>query len=187
MKRNFITSKLISSKKVIVGTKSRILELEENIKRIQGIDNYVKAIVELFKVISPILDQGGFIEEISKLERRSKGKYAKQIEALHSLHYQLYNSGRDIYGMNRTKNGEEVTADKVFLGNCYGIWTITAAFLLENEKKLKSDAFILPDYKDDSGNPASVWYQINNLQCKSLVKHETMMIIRNIEIIKKVF
>jgi len=43
---------------------------------------------------------------------------------LTALQIRFRNAGRDEYGMNRTKKGEVVTTNKVFLGNIYGLFTL---------------------------------------------------------------
>jgi hypothetical protein len=160
-------------------------ELEEKIKNIDAMDNKVEAIVQLFQVISPIQDAGGFSQQIFEMKKRNRnGKLNQKIEALEVLQLHVRNAGRSEYGINRTAEGEEVTADKVYLGNIFGLWTKSAAYWLQEREKLESN--FRPDVSKDPQHPVSTWYLINDHQAGGFVKSHTEGILEQISILKAV-
>lgn len=86
--------------------------------------NTLDTLVRFFNLISLWHDRG--LERIVA-ELRDFEKYAVLIRTLETLALHFRNAGRDQYGWNRTGRGETVTADKVFLGNIFGLWTKTVA------------------------------------------------------------
>ena len=56
-------------------------------------------------------------------EANVNGKYDDVFNHLTALQLHFRNAGRNEYGWNRTKKGEMVTPDKVFLGNIFGLFT----------------------------------------------------------------
>lgn len=182
-KVSLFSSPFFSSKKTIEKIQPQLKELEAEIKAIEAMDNKVEAIVKLFQVISPIQDAGGFSQEIFDLKKHNRsGKLNSQIEALGVLQAHFYNAGRSEYGINRTAKGEEVTNEKVFLGNVFGIWTKTADYWLN--EKLKLEKTFRPDVSKDPENPVSEWYLINDYQCGSFVKSHTDGILKQIKVLK---
>ncbi|MFA5024513.1 MAG: hypothetical protein WC523_06190 [Patescibacteria group bacterium] len=183
-KANFFAGLFFNPKKVIANIQPRIQELEKEIKSIEAMDNKVEAIVRLFQIISPLQDAGGFSQEIFELRKHDNVKFGQQIEALSVLQKHFSNAGRSEYGINRTKKGEEVNAEKVYLGNVFGIWTKTAAYWLEKKEELKKT--LRPDVSKNPGNPISNWYLINDYQCGGFVKSHTDGILEQIAILKAV-
>jgi len=184
-KVNFFTGLFFSSKRVIENIQPKIQSLEEEMKKIDGMDNKVEAIVRLFQVISPIQDAGGFSQEIFDLKKHNRnGKLNVQIEALGVLQAHFHNAGRSEYGINRTAKGEEVTTEKVFLGNVFGLWTKTAAYWLSEKSKLEQT--FRPDVSKNPEKPASNWYLINDYQCGGFVKSHTDGILEQIALLKAV-
>ena len=172
-----------SSKKTIERIQPQLKALEAEMKVIEAMDNKVEAIVKLFQVISPIQDAGGFSQEIFNLKKHNRsGKFNSQIEALGVLQAHFHKAGRSEYGMNRTAKGEEVTTEKVFLGNVFGLWTKTAAYWLGEKSKLEKT--FRPDVSKDPENPASNWYLINDYQCGGFVKSHTDGILEQIKVLK---
>ena len=152
-------------------------------KMIGAMENKVEALVGLFKVISPLQDQGGFSEELWELKRKNRrGKYDRQVEALGSLQAYIRNAGRSLYGMNRTVKGEEVTAEKVFLGNVYGLWTCTAAYWLKERPRLEKS--LRHDLVRNSEEVISDWYLINDYQCGNFLRMHVEGILEQIQILK---
>lgn len=155
-----------SSKRVTENIKPKLNELEEEMKKIDAMDNKVEAIVRLFQVISPIQDAGGFSQEMFKLNKHNRrGRLNNQVKALEALQTHFHNAGRSEYGINRTMKGEEVTAEKVYLGNIHGLWTKTAAYWLSK----KSD---------------SAWHLINDCQCGDFVESHVEGILKQIAVLK---
>ena len=183
-KANFFATLFFNSKKVIINIQSRIQVLEKEIKSIELMDNKVEAIVRLFQVISPIEDAGGFSQEIFDLSRHDNGKFSQQIEALLVMQKHFYLAGRSEYGINRTKKGEEVNADKVYLGDIFGIETKTATYWLGKKEELQKT--LRPDVSKNPENPISTWYIINDHQCGGFVKSHTDGILAQIAILKAV-
>lgn len=160
--------------------------LEKEMEEINKMENKVEAIVRLFKVISPIQDKGGFSQTITKLQEKNYGQLDELISAFGVLQTHFKNAGRDEYGINRTKEGEEVTLEKVFLGNVFGIWTKSASYWLSNQKQFEiEDSGVTP--KAESGKEyISTWYCINDYQAGNFVKSHTTGILEQISVIKKV-
>ncbi len=184
-KVNFFTNLFFGSRKTIENIQPKLQKLEEEIKKIDAMENKVEAIVHLFQVISPIQDAGGFSQEIFKLKKRNRrGKLSSQIEALGILQVHFCNAGRSEFGINRTIKGEEVTAEKVFLGNVFGLWTKTAAYWLSKKSELEKT--LRPDVSKNSEKPASNWYLINDYQCGGFVESHTKGILEQIAVLKAV-
>lgn len=160
--------------------------LQKEMQEISKMDNKVEAIIRLFKVISPLHDKGGFSQTICKLQKKNYGQLDQIISALEVLQKHFENAGRDEYGINRTKAGEEVTSAKVFLGNVFGLWTYPASFWLENQKVFETeDSGTTP--KPGCGREyISVWYCINDYQAGEFVKSHTEGILKQIAVLKKV-
>lgn len=158
--------------------------LQKEMLEISKMDNKVEAIVRLFKIISPIQDRGGFSQTICKLQEKNYGQLDQIISALQVLQNHFKNAGRELYGFNRTKKGEEVTPAKVFLGDVFGIWTKSASYWLANQEECKKR--LRPDVSTDPNNPVSTWYLINEYQAGSFVKSHTSGISEQISILKKV-
>lgn len=182
MTANLFTNPFVSSKKIIRNIQTRLLSLEEELKRINAMDNKVESIVCLFKVISPIQDADGFKQEISVLKKRNRrGKLNVKIAALETIQVHIYNAGRSEFGINRTAKGEEVTTEKVFLGNVFGIWTKPAVYWLDNKPELEKE--LRPDVSRDTENPVSNWYLINSY-CDNFVKSHVDGILQQIKVLK---
>jgi hypothetical protein len=160
-----------------------LIYLEKEMIEISKMENKVLGIIRLFKVISPIQDKGGFSQTIGKLQEKNVGDLDQIISALKVLQIHFERAGRCDSGINRTKVGEEITAEKVFLGDIYGIWTKTASYWLTNQEKCKQDKHY--DASKDKDNPISIWYLINDYQAGGFVKSHTDGILAQIAILKK--
>lgn len=139
-------------------------------------DNDIERIVLLFQTMSPLhdLEKELFDEVLPTLIRKrlfmSKSAFEKRrklYDELIILRNCLRNMGRDYYGMNRTKSGEEVLYEHVYLGDVFGVWTKPAHYWLKNKEKLMND--LRPDISKDPNNPVTTWYLINTYQAKSFV------------------
>lgn len=184
MKKVNLFSGLFSSKRVIESIQPKIQNLEKEMREIDAMENKVEAIVKLFQIISPIQDAGGFRWEIFYLKKRNRnGKLNSQIEALEVLQAHFHNAGRSEYGINRTAKGEDVTTEKVFLGNVFGLWTKTAAYWLSEKSRLEKT--FRPDVSGRE-KPVSNWYLINDYQCGGFVKSHTDGILEQIKVLKAV-
>lgn len=182
-KVNFLSGLFISPKKTLKRVESKIGNLDKKIGIIDKMDNKVEAIVELFRVLSPICDKDGLNQEIEDLNRCNwNGKYNKKLEALINLQAHFENAGRDPNGINRTSKGEEVTADKVFLGNIFGLTTKPASYWLANKAKLEKS--LRPDASENPKYPISNWYLINDYHYAGIIESHTKSIVEQIKLLK---
>lgn len=106
----------------------QLQELRKQMIEVSSMNNKVESIIRLFQVISPLEDAGGFIETINKLKSKKKRL------ALTIIQEHITKAGRRPYGKNRTRKGEQVTADNVFLGDINGIWTKPASYWLARQE-----------------------------------------------------
>lgn len=183
-KGNLFTRLFFNSKKVITKLHPILDELEKEIKAIEAMNNKVEAMVKLFQVTSPLQDAGGFSQEIFLLNKYASKKMRNEIEALQILQIHLRRAGRDEYGINRTKPGEMVTADKVYLGNVFGLWTKAASYWLSQKERLEKE--LRPDVSKDSKKPVSTWYLINDYQAGDFVKSHTNSMLQQISVLKTI-
>lgn len=179
-----VKANLFPVTKDLKNIQAEISNLKKEMNEILKMDNKVMAIIHLFQVISPLQDKGGFSQTIFKLREKNYGQLDQTISALEVLQMHFKNAGRNRFGINRTEPGEEVTAAKVFLGDVFGIWTISAAYCLQNQKKLKET--LRRDVSKDPQNPVSTWYLINDYQAGGFVKSHTDGILKQIAVIEKV-
>ena len=85
-------------------------------------------IVYFFNTVSLWHDRG--IRDMIETFRAANagGQYDIVIQRLEILELHFKNAGRDNCGWNRTKPGETVTEDNVYLGDIYGLFTKTVRF-----------------------------------------------------------
>lgn len=95
-------------------------------------------LVEFFGLTSPWHDRGlhGLVAKLQQVNWR--GQYDATIEQLRQLQSLFEQSGRNPYGWNRTKPGEDVTEQNVYLGNIFGIWTFTIAHFRADQNDCKN-------------------------------------------------
>ncbi len=98
-------------------------------------DDPLSMIDRFFDSMSKWHDRG-INDLIAALEEVNYCQYDEVLEKLRILQKHFENAGRDEHGMNRTKRGETVTADRVFLGDIYGLWTRPVPFW----KQVKDEA-----------------------------------------------
>ena len=182
MKKNFFRSLFSNERKIIKSISPRIEDFEAKIKAVKAKNEKkesVEALIDLFKVISPIQDAGGFDKEIEYL--RKYGKNQDILAALVALRTHFYKAGRDLYGMNRTEVDEEITSEKIFLGNIFGLWTRRASYFLSEKKELEKTFCSEASTPD---KPVSYWEIINDYQCGKFVKSHTDGILKQIAVLK---
>lgn len=93
-------------------------------------------ILRFFDTVSRWHDRG-IGDLIAAFEEVNYGQYDEVLEKLRTLQKHFENAGRCEYGWNRTKRGETVTADKVFLGNIYGLFTHPVPFWRQRKDEKK--------------------------------------------------
>jgi hypothetical protein len=124
-------------------------------------------IVALFNLVSPWYDR---LDELRcRLNFSSDTEIGKKIE---ELFQQFENVGRCQYGWNRTKKGQIVTHDDVFLGNVYGIWTFNVAQIMgwKNEDKKITWGY-------DFGEPVNVYDIISRWQALPFIRSHSEKIV----------
>ncbi len=94
-----------------------------NLKGKEGIET----VVQFFNAVSMVEDS---LDPNTTSEIRSylQSKKKEAAEKFDNLCKHLSNAGREEFGWNRTKKGEIVTGDKVYLGNISGLFTKTVDY-----------------------------------------------------------
>jgi len=177
-KVNVVLGFFFKSKKVVANLHPKLEKLEKEVQAIDAMDNKVEAIVRLFQVLSSLHDEDGFNQEITLLSKYASRKMRNKINALQILQMHVRNAGRCEYGMNRTKKGEAVTPDKVYLGDIYGLWTKTADYWLSEKTRLEKELRL--DLSKNPEKPVSTWYLINDCQCGTFVNSHTKGILEQV-------
>lgn len=80
----------------------------------QSADDIFEYLIEYFQICSDFQDEFGAIH------------HSPDYQTMCEFNRILQNSGREKYGWNRTKKGEAVTLDNVYLGNIFGLFTHSA-------------------------------------------------------------
>lgn len=130
-------------------------------------DDFVHGIVRFFDYMSKLHDENPFQDIVRFVQQNglTNESFYKPIKEL-SLHFE--NAGRCSSGMNRTKRGEPVTADKVYLGDVFGLHTKTAEYWIQNKPRLQNDIHRAAS-KDSENNPVTTWMVIEDYQAKRFV------------------
>lgn len=92
-----------------------------------------KGIVEFFNITSPWHDSG-LGDIIAAFREVNDGQYDSIIKELATLDDQFARAGRYRFGTNRTGPGEIVTAEDVWLGNIYGLFTLPVSEWSEHRR-----------------------------------------------------
>lgn len=167
-----------AGRKILNSIEERLISIKKSLEEIDAMENKVEGIVRLFQVISPLQDENLFAEELQKLQKLGK-RFQPEIESISIMRTHFERAGRNEYGMNRTKIGEEVTPSKVYLGDVFGLWTNTASFWLERKAIAEKETRL--DVSKDPNNPVTNWYLINNYQCENFVKSHTSGMLKEIQ------
>lgn len=126
--------------KTRVKTLQGMKKLHEDLSKLgeipQGKDIYDYAI-KFFNIITKFQDNFTVNQDMFPKTSKSAGTLAKHIE----------NAGRQQYGWVRSKRGEEVTMDNLYLGDTHGIWTNTASKFY-NEKNEEVQKIIQSQLKN---------------------------------------
>lgn len=95
-------------------------------------------IVQFFDQVSAWHDRSDEIGQIIvALQEVNYGQHSELISHLETLRKHFCNAGRDRYGWNRTEKGQAVTAEKVYLGNIYGLFTHPASYWQQKKDEPK--------------------------------------------------
>lgn len=163
--------KFRTSKSVIKDLEPQLMELEAKFKNIQKENDKFSTLINLFDLMSKMEDEKSFQEELKFLEKRNNEKFETKTKALSILCLHIARCGRQKYGMNRTDYGETVTAEKVFLGDIFGIFTLSVSQCFKKEKQLKEEK--RHDLAKDSNNPPSSWDLLHDHQVAPFVRSHT--------------
>lgn len=116
--------------------KPELQQLRQTLQRASESRDPLTEIVQFFDSMSRWHDRG-IGDLIAAFEEVNYGQYDAVLEKLRTLQKHFANAGRDEYGWNRTKRGETVVADKVFLGNIYGLFTHPVPFWKQRKDEKK--------------------------------------------------
>lgn len=116
--------------------KPELQQLRQTLQRASESRDPLTEIVQFFDSMSRWHDRG-IGDLTAAFEEVNYGQYDAVLEKLRTLQKHFENAGRCEYGWNRTKCGETVTADKVFLGNIYGLFTHPVPFWKQTKDEKK--------------------------------------------------
>jgi hypothetical protein len=115
-----------------------IKTITTDIQKIENTSNKVQALVSYYQLLEFVenADHLGkaYLERLEK--RNFLGLNKKKIQIIKSF---FRNDTRDMYGVNRSKSGQMLTANDIYLGNIDGIWTKNASFWLSNKSKYEQE------------------------------------------------
>ena len=111
-------------------------QLRQTLQRASESRDPLTEIVHFFDKVSMWHDRG-ISDLTATFEKINYGQYNEVIKKLRTLQAHFINAGREPYGWNRTKHGETVTEDNVYLGNIYGLWTKTVRFWKQRKDEKK--------------------------------------------------
>ena len=121
----------------------------------------LSAITSFFSITSVWHDRG-LTDIIEMFARVNDGQYDTIIGKLTTLDHQFIKAGRSEYGWNRTKRGEEVTPDRVFLGNVYGLFTHP-----------------VPRWQEGKDEPKDSWMGLRDVNSYDVVSDQARRFIMN--------
>lgn len=164
--KKFFAYLFFNPKKEIVALLTLLKPLKDDLVRFRTVDDGVAAIVEFFNVISPVQDSDPVTATLKAFKVANwRGKYDSIIVKLEEIHTHIRNAGRDEYGWNRTRKGEMITDERVFLGNIYGLFTKTVAFWKAT--------------KDDEKGEFSGFSGMEHLNCYDVVSRQAASFIKS--------
>lgn len=116
--------------------KPEFQQLRRALQRASETRDPLTEIVHFFDTVSRWHDRG-VDDLIVAFEEANYGQYGYVLNKLRKLQEHFEYAGRCEDGWNRTKRGETVTADKVFLGNAYGLFTHPVPFWKQKKDEKK--------------------------------------------------
>lgn len=100
------------------------------------VEDPLTGIVHFFDNVSKWHDRG-IGDLIAAFERVNYGQYDKVQDELETLQGYFIRAGRDMCGWNRTKPGQTVTDDNIYLGDIFGLRTKTVRFWKQRKDEKK--------------------------------------------------
>lgn len=125
-----------SAEKLLAALMPALRELRANLRSVEFSRDPLADIIRFFNFVSPWQDRG-LRDVIAAFRDVNYGQYDDVLEKLKTLQLHFERAGRSKYGWNRTKPGETVTEDNVYLGNIFGLWTKTVRFWKERKNEPK--------------------------------------------------
>ncbi|MBP8994003.1 MAG: hypothetical protein KBG30_09345 [Bacteroidales bacterium] len=123
--KQFIRSLFSRPEKDLRKIMPELKDLKDILNVIDKKSDSLEGIVDFFAVISKWYDNMDDLDRIlQKFKKVNYGQYDDIIKQINTLQVHFLKAGRDQYGYNRTKRGENVTDDNVYLGNIYGLFTL---------------------------------------------------------------
>lgn len=180
---SFTYSFFCSPKRDYGKIKFNISFLKKEMKEIKFMPNKLRAIVRLFQVISIVENDAIFSDFLEKLKKKNYGQLDVQIKIINQLNEQ-FSRGR-VIGYNRSKNGEKVSVDNVYLPHFFSNQSHPVSFWLDKELELKKS--IRPDFSKDMENLVTEWELINSCQAGSFVQSNVEEILKNLILLEKSF
>lgn len=101
-------------------------KLDKQLQEAEAVRDPVDRLVSFFNAVSAFADTKATAVDATLATVQKASKFTEAAEALQNLQTHIRQSGREEFGWNRTKPGETVTGDNVYLGNIYGRFTLTA-------------------------------------------------------------
>lgn len=142
---------------------TRLLLLRSNLREVQKVQDPLLRLVSFLGIMAVEYDKGFPEFECDTNEIASALR-------MHVLH-----AGRALHGINRTKTGEVVTVNNVYLGNVYGLTTRPVAEWLHPSHKMP-----LP------GSTAQSAYGIVTKQAESFMESHIPSLIKLIDTLERV-
>ena len=114
------------ARNALEGLTPELDKLDKQLQQAEAVRDPVDRLVSFFNAVSAFADTKATAVAETLATVRKGSKFTETAEALQNLQAHIGQSGREEYGWNRTKTGETVTGDNVYLGNIYGRFTLTA-------------------------------------------------------------
>lgn len=168
-----IKSFFANPEKKFITLKDEFQELRAVLEQVQESDDSCIEIVDFFDSVSKWHDRG--VEDfINAFDRVNYGQYDEVLKNLQILQSHFVKAGRTEFGWNRTRHGETVTADKVFLGNIYGLATLPVSSL-KGQKDCPKGGWGYPNMEHLNS------YDVCNNQAADFIDSHTVPMINSID------
>ncbi len=114
------------ARNAVEGLTPELDKLDKQLQEAEAVRDPVDRLVSFFNAVSAFADTKAPAVAETLAATQKASKFTETAEVLQNLQTHIRQSGREEYGWNRTKTGETVTGDNVYLGNIYGRFTLTA-------------------------------------------------------------
>lgn len=141
-------------------------EMNLCIEQVESAPTKIHGLCILLNFSSNWLDGGEIKRVMFKISKSSKSK------ALHNILAQLNKTverAGERGAFNRAQKGEELTLDKMYLGEVFGIWDKQASFWIDNRERFENQDSGVPPKPESGRKFISVWYCINDHQAGGFI------------------